>query len=64
VDKSQVRLAIELLEHLGGDLARLAEIDEEDRRRLVIAAGQISRAGVPHPAAAARDAAARAAARR
>jgi NAD(P)-dependent dehydrogenase (short-subunit alcohol dehydrogenase family) len=38
-----VRLAIELLEHLGGDLARLAEIDEDDRRRLVIAAGQVSR---------------------
>ena len=38
-----MRLALELLEHLGGDLARLAELDEDDRRRLVIAAGQISR---------------------
>ena len=38
-----MRLALELLEHLGGDLARLAELDDDDRRRLVIAAGQISR---------------------
>jgi NAD(P)-dependent dehydrogenase (short-subunit alcohol dehydrogenase family) len=43
VDKSQLRLAIELLEHLGGDLARLADLEHDDRRRLMIAAGQISR---------------------
>jgi len=44
VDKSQLRIAVELLEHLGGDLARLAEIDDFDlRRRLVVAAGQVSR---------------------
>jgi len=43
VDEAQLRVAIELLEHLGGDLAHLAEIDDDLRRRLVIAAGQISR---------------------
>ncbi|MBC7978616.1 MAG: oxidoreductase, partial [Myxococcales bacterium] len=43
MDKSQLRLAIELLEQLGGDLARLAELDHDDRHRLVVAAGRISR---------------------
>jgi NAD(P)-dependent dehydrogenase (short-subunit alcohol dehydrogenase family) len=43
VDKARLRDAIELLEHLGGDLARLAELDDDDRRRLIIAAGQVSR---------------------
>jgi NAD(P)-dependent dehydrogenase (short-subunit alcohol dehydrogenase family) len=43
VDKAQLRVAIELLEHLGGDLARLADIEDDLRRRLVVAAGQISR---------------------
>ncbi|HEX4417741.1 MAG TPA: SDR family oxidoreductase [Kofleriaceae bacterium] len=43
MDKAQLRVAIELLEHLGGDLTRLAELDDDDRHRLVIAAGRISR---------------------
>jgi len=43
VDDAELRKAIELLELLGGDLARLALLDDELRRRLVVAAGQISR---------------------
>jgi len=43
VDKSQLQIAVELLEHLGGDLARLADIDEDLRMRLVVAAGRLSR---------------------
>ncbi len=39
----RVRAAIELLEQLGGDLRRLAELDEDLRIRLVTAAGQLSR---------------------
>ena len=43
VDKSQLQIAVELLEHLGGDLARLADIDADLRMRLVVAAGRLSR---------------------
>ena len=43
MDDSKVREAIALLEQLGGDLRRLAELDEELRIRLVTAAGQLSR---------------------
>ena len=43
MDDAELRKAIELLELLGGDLARLALLDDELRRRLVVAAGQISR---------------------
>ena len=41
--KERVRAAIELIEQLGDDLPRLAELDEELRVRLVTAAGQLSR---------------------
>ncbi len=41
--EARVRAAIELIEQLGGDLPRLAELDEELRIRLVTAAGQLSR---------------------
>jgi NAD(P)-dependent dehydrogenase (short-subunit alcohol dehydrogenase family) len=41
--KARVRAAIELIEQLGDDLPRLAELDEELRVRLVTAAGQLSR---------------------
>jgi NAD(P)-dependent dehydrogenase (short-subunit alcohol dehydrogenase family) len=43
VDAHKLREAIELLEQLGGDLRKLAELDEETRIRLVTAAGQLSR---------------------
>ena len=43
MDESKVREAIELLEALGGDLRKLAELDEPLRIRLVSAAGQLSR---------------------
>lgn len=43
MDQSQLRIAVELLEHIGSDLTRLTEIDDDLRRRLVMAAGQISR---------------------
>ncbi|HTR54155.1 MAG TPA: SDR family oxidoreductase [Kofleriaceae bacterium] len=41
--EARVRAAIELIEQLGDDLPRLAELDEELRIRLVSAAGQLSR---------------------
>ena len=41
--EARVRAAIELIEQLGDDLPRLAELDEELRIRLVAAAGQLSR---------------------
>ncbi|HEY5922097.1 MAG TPA: SDR family oxidoreductase [Kofleriaceae bacterium] len=41
--EERVRAAVELLERLGGDLPKLAELDEELRIRLVTAAGQLSR---------------------
>jgi NAD(P)-dependent dehydrogenase (short-subunit alcohol dehydrogenase family) len=40
---ARVRAAIELLEQLGTDLPRLADLEEELRIRLVTAAGQLSR---------------------
>jgi NAD(P)-dependent dehydrogenase (short-subunit alcohol dehydrogenase family) len=41
--EARVRAAIELIEQLGDDLPRLAELDEELRIRLVSAAGMLSR---------------------
>src|SRR5438067_12669251 len=41
--EARVRAAIELIEALGDDLPRLAELDEELRIRLVSAAGVLSR---------------------
>ncbi|MGE5186942.1 MAG: SDR family NAD(P)-dependent oxidoreductase [Acidobacteriota bacterium] len=41
--EDRVKAAIELIEQLGSDLPRLAELDEELRIRLVSAAGQLSR---------------------
>jgi len=41
--EERVRAAVELLEKLGGELPKLAELDEELRIRLVTAAGQLSR---------------------
>jgi NAD(P)-dependent dehydrogenase (short-subunit alcohol dehydrogenase family) len=41
--EARVRAAVELLEKLGGELPKLAELDEELRIRLVTAAGQLSR---------------------
>jgi NAD(P)-dependent dehydrogenase (short-subunit alcohol dehydrogenase family) len=41
--EARVRAAIELIEELGDDLPRLAELEEELRIRLVSAAGQLSR---------------------
>jgi NAD(P)-dependent dehydrogenase (short-subunit alcohol dehydrogenase family) len=41
--EARVRAAVELLEKLGGELPRLAELDEDLRIRLVTAAGQLSR---------------------
>jgi NAD(P)-dependent dehydrogenase (short-subunit alcohol dehydrogenase family) len=41
--EARVRAAVELLEQLGGELPKLAELDEELRIRLVTAAGQLSR---------------------
>jgi NAD(P)-dependent dehydrogenase (short-subunit alcohol dehydrogenase family) len=43
VNDPKVRDAIETLEELGGDLTRLAELDEELRIRLVTIAGHLSR---------------------
>jgi NAD(P)-dependent dehydrogenase (short-subunit alcohol dehydrogenase family) len=43
VDEHKLRAAIAVLEELGADLPRLAELDEELRIRLVTAAGQLSR---------------------
>jgi NAD(P)-dependent dehydrogenase (short-subunit alcohol dehydrogenase family) len=40
---ARVKAAVELLEQLGTELPRLAELDEELRVRLVTAAGQLSR---------------------
>ncbi len=40
---ARVRAAVELIEELGGDLPKLAELSEELRVRLVAAAGQLSR---------------------
>src|SRR5215475_2070671 len=41
--EARVKAAIELIEQLGADLPRLAQLDEELRVRLVTAAGQLSR---------------------
>lgn len=41
--EARVRAAVELLEKLGGELPKLAELDEDLRIRLVTAAGQLSR---------------------
>jgi NAD(P)-dependent dehydrogenase (short-subunit alcohol dehydrogenase family) len=41
--EARVRAAIEVIEQLGADLPRLAELDEALRIRLVTAAGQLSR---------------------
>ncbi|HSD86243.1 MAG TPA: SDR family NAD(P)-dependent oxidoreductase [Kofleriaceae bacterium] len=41
--KERARKAVELLEHLGSELPKLAELDEDLRIRLVTAAGQLSR---------------------
>ncbi|MBV8758961.1 MAG: SDR family NAD(P)-dependent oxidoreductase [Deltaproteobacteria bacterium] len=41
--EDRVRAAVELLEQLGGELPRLAQLDEDLRIRLVSAAGQLSR---------------------
>ncbi len=41
--EAKVKAAIELIEQLGSDLPRLAQLDEELRIRLVTAAGQLSR---------------------
>ncbi len=41
--EARVRAAVELLEQLGGELPKLAALDEELRIRLVTAAGQLSR---------------------
>jgi NAD(P)-dependent dehydrogenase (short-subunit alcohol dehydrogenase family) len=41
--EARVRAAVELLEQLGAELPRLAQLDEELRVRLVTAAGQLSR---------------------
>src|SRR5215831_18939126 len=41
--EARVKAAIELIEQLGADLPRLAQLDEELRIRLVTAAGQLSR---------------------
>src|SRR5215471_615743 len=41
--EARVQAAIELIEQLGADLPRLAQLDEELRIRLVSAAGQLSR---------------------
>ena len=41
--EDRVRAAVELLEQLGGQLPKLAELDEDLRIRLVTAAGQLSR---------------------
>jgi NAD(P)-dependent dehydrogenase (short-subunit alcohol dehydrogenase family) len=41
--EARVRAAVELLEKLGGELPKLAQLDEELRIRLVTAAGQLSR---------------------
>ena len=43
MDKALLRAAVELLEQLGADLSPLAEIEDELRHRLVVAAGRISR---------------------
>ena len=43
MDESKLRDAIELLERLGVDLQQLAELDDELRIRLTIAAGNLSR---------------------
>ncbi|MDQ3366869.1 MAG: SDR family oxidoreductase [Myxococcota bacterium] len=43
MEETKVREAIELLESIGGDLRRLAELDEDLRIRLVSAAGVLSR---------------------
>jgi NAD(P)-dependent dehydrogenase (short-subunit alcohol dehydrogenase family) len=41
--EARVKAAVELIEQLGADLPRLAQLDEELRIRLVTAAGQLSR---------------------
>ncbi|MBA3541583.1 MAG: hypothetical protein H0T79_18360, partial [Deltaproteobacteria bacterium] len=43
IDTRLLQAAIEVLEHYGSDLRRLADLDEETRIRLVSAAGQLSR---------------------
>jgi NAD(P)-dependent dehydrogenase (short-subunit alcohol dehydrogenase family) len=43
VDPSQLRAAIELLEQLGADPSRLAEVDGDLRSRLIAASGRIAR---------------------
>ena len=43
MDKALLRAAVELLEQLGADLSPLAEIEDDLRHRLVVAAGRISR---------------------
>jgi hypothetical protein len=43
VDESRLRVAIEVLEELSADPAGLAGVDDGLRRRLVVAAGQLSR---------------------